>query len=40
MSVAEITKTVGFSFPSQYITAFKEKYGCTPNEYRKKTGEE
>ena len=36
MSVAEISKTVGFSFSSQFITVFKEKYGCTPNEYRKR----
>ncbi|MBO5845638.1 MAG: AraC family transcriptional regulator [Clostridia bacterium] len=36
ISIAEISKSVGFSFSSQFITAFKKKYSCTPNEYRKK----
>jgi AraC-like DNA-binding protein/CheY-like chemotaxis protein/anti-sigma regulatory factor (Ser/Thr protein kinase) len=34
-SIAEITYLVGFSSPNYFSTVFKNKYGCTPTEYKK-----
>jgi AraC-like DNA-binding protein len=34
MSVAEIAKIVGFESRSRFTTAFREKYGVLPSEYR------
>lgn len=36
-SIGEITYMVGFSTPNYFSTVFKNKYGCTPSEF-KKTG--
>ena len=33
-NISEIAYSVGFSSPSYYSTAFKNKYGITPKEYR------
>lgn len=37
MSVSEVAGAVGFESHSQFTTAFKEKYGLLPSEYRKGT---
>ncbi len=34
MSISEIAKSVGFESRSRFTTAFKEKYGVLPSEYR------
>lgn len=36
LSVTEIAFDVGFANTSYYIDTFKKRYGCTPNEYRKR----
>ena len=36
LSVTEIAFDVGFANTSYYIYTFKKRYGCTPNEYRKR----
>lgn len=33
-TVEEISAKIGFSSPTLFITAFKQKYGTTPNKYR------
>ena len=35
MSVADISRTVGFSGAAYFIKQFKVKYGMTPTEYRR-----
>jgi len=35
-SIAEITYMVGFSSPNYFSTVFKNKYGCTPSEFKRK----
>ncbi|MES2112272.1 MAG: substrate-binding domain-containing protein [Bacteroidota bacterium] len=37
-SIAEITYMVGFSTPNYFSTVFKNKYGCTPSEFKKTVG--
>lgn len=37
ISVEEIGKTCGFESPSYFSKRFRETYGCTPTEYRKKS---
>lgn len=34
MSIAAISKAVGFSSPGYFSQAFREEYGCTPREFR------
>jgi signal transduction histidine kinase/CheY-like chemotaxis protein/AraC-like DNA-binding protein len=34
-SIGEITYMVGFSTPNYFSTVFKNKYGCTPSEFKK-----
>lgn len=34
-SIAEITYMVGFSTPNYFSTVFKNKYGCTPTEFKR-----
>jgi AraC-like DNA-binding protein len=34
-SIAEITDMVGYKFPANFCTAFLEKFGVTPSEFRK-----
>lgn len=34
-SIAEVTYLVGFSTPNYFSTVFKNKYGCTPSEFKK-----
>jgi len=34
-SIAEVTYMVGFSTPNYFSTVFKNKYGCTPSEFKK-----
>lgn len=36
MSVSEIARAVGFDSPSRFSSAFAEKYGMRPSEYRRK----
>lgn len=36
-NIDEIAAFVGFSYTSYFITSFKNKYGITPSEFRKKT---
>jgi len=36
LSVSEISQTVGFNSISYYSKLFKEIYGCSPSEYRKR----
>lgn len=33
-NISEIAYAVGFSSPNYYSTAFKNKFGITPKEYR------
>ncbi|MCM1345957.1 MAG: helix-turn-helix domain-containing protein [Bacteroides sp.] len=33
-SISDIAYAVGFTSPSYFVKCFKEKYGCTPGEYR------
>lgn len=35
-SIAEVTYMVGFSTPNYFSTVFKNKYGCTPSEFKRK----
>ena len=35
-SIAEISRAVGFDSASRFASAFKEKYGITPGDYRRK----
>lgn len=35
LSIAEITYQVGFSSPTYFSTVFKNKYDCTPTEFKK-----
>ncbi|OCX54862.1 histidine kinase [Mucilaginibacter sp. PPCGB 2223] len=35
-TIAEITYMVGFSNPNYFATVFKNKYGCTPTDFKKK----
>ena len=37
MSISDITEFIGFSAPSYLSRAFKKKYGCSPQSYRKKS---
>lgn len=34
-SITEVTYMVGFSTPNYFATVFKNKYGCTPSEFKK-----
>ncbi len=36
MSISEIAKAVGFDSPSRFSSAFTERYGMRPSEYRRK----
>jgi signal transduction histidine kinase/AraC-like DNA-binding protein/CheY-like chemotaxis protein/ABC-type xylose transport system substrate-binding protein len=36
LTIAEITYQIGFSNPNYFATVFKNKYGCTPTEYKRK----
>jgi signal transduction histidine kinase/ligand-binding sensor domain-containing protein/DNA-binding response OmpR family regulator len=38
-TVAEISYTLGFTDQAYFSRAFKKKFGCTPSEYRKRSGE-
>ena len=35
-SVAEIGARCGFQDPSYFTRSFRERYGCTPSEYRER----
>lgn len=37
-SIADVTYAVGFSSPSYFVKCFREKYGCTPGEWRQAAG--
>ena len=38
LQISEIARTVGFSSSSQFISAFRRMYGCTPAQYREAAG--
>lgn len=35
LTIAEVADRIGFSNPNYFATVFKNKYGCTPTEYKK-----
>ena len=36
LSVAEIAKQVGYTYPSNFIKKFQQTYSCTPLKYRER----
>lgn len=35
LSIASIAKEIGFSTPANFATAFRERFGITPTEWRR-----
>ncbi|WP_291884816.1 AraC family transcriptional regulator [Chryseobacterium sp.] len=40
MTISEIAYKIGFSSPNYFSTVFKNKFGVSPNVFRKSVGDE